>query len=276
MKNCWSSLNDHGTPITLGACKGDQGRKPSFSFSLPNGIIMRIITWNCNMAFRNKADFILTHKPDILVVPECERPEKLKFNVDGTSPADMLWYGTNPNKGLGIFSYGTYRFKVHRRYDSALRMIIPIAVTGPLDFMLYAVWANNPADKDGQYVEQVWKAIQHYDRLLAKKRTILIGDFNSNTIWDRPRRIGNHSAVVQHLEKKGIHSLYHKYFNQAQGKEEHPTLYMYRHKDKPYHIDYCFASEEMFDKLASVTIGDYDYWTQYSDHVPVIVTFNNP
>ena len=30
---------------------------------------MKIITWNCNMAFRKKAALILKHKPDILIVP---------------------------------------------------------------------------------------------------------------------------------------------------------------------------------------------------------------
>lgn len=34
------------------------------------------------MAFRKKADFILTYKPDILVVPECEHPEKLVFSIE--------------------------------------------------------------------------------------------------------------------------------------------------------------------------------------------------
>jgi len=105
--------------------------------------------------------------------------------------------------------------------------------------------------------------------------TIKIPDQNSNTIWDRPRREGNHSTVVEHLEKKKIYSLYHKYFKQTQGKEKHPTLYMYRHKNKPYHIYYCFASKAIADKLRSVKIGAYDYWMQYSDHVPVIVTFNS-
>jgi hypothetical protein len=32
--------------------------------------MMRLITWNCNMAFRKKAHVILKHKPHILVVPE--------------------------------------------------------------------------------------------------------------------------------------------------------------------------------------------------------------
>lgn len=105
--------------------------------------------------------------------------------------------------------------------------------------------------------------------------TLLVGDFNSNTIWDRPRRKGNHSTVVKHLEAKGIHSVYHKHFNQVQGSEEHPTLYMYRHKDKSYHIDYCFASEDLVSRLDSVEIGDFESWHKFSDHVPVTVTFRN-
>lgn len=40
---------------------------------------MRIITWNCNMVLRKKAEFILPLAPDILIVPECENPERLIF-----------------------------------------------------------------------------------------------------------------------------------------------------------------------------------------------------
>ncbi len=50
---------------------------------------------------------------------------------------------------------------------------------------------------------------------------------------------------------------------------------MYRHKDKPYHSDYCFVSSDMLEKLQSVDIGDYDSWTKFSDHVPMIVNFDN-
>lgn len=235
---------------------------------------MKIITWNCNMAFRKKAPFILTHKPDILIVPECEHPDNLKFDPATPLPTDMLWYGSNKNKGLGIFSYGDLRFKLLRNHNAELKMIIPIAVTGlELSFTLYAIWANNPDDPDGQYVEQVWKAIHHYDKKLKNKQTILIGDFNSNTIWDRKYRAGNHSNVVKRLEEKGIFSCYHLHHKQVQGKEEHPTFYLYKHKDKPYHLDYCFASVDMTDKIESVEIGEYEHWKQYSDHVPVIVTF---
>ena len=227
------------------------------------------------MAFRKKADFILTHKPDILIVPECEHPDKLIFNIDTPKPNDTLWFGVNQNKGLGIFSYSDFRFKLLETHDPELKMIIPIAVTGGLySFTLFAIWANNPNDPDGQYVEQVWKAIHHYSKQLKKKKTMLVGDFNSNTIWDRKYRAGNHSNVVKYLAEKGILSSYHLHFKQTQGKEEHPTLYLYRHKDKPYHIDYCFVSEDMAERIQSVEIGDFDFWVKHSDHVPVIVTFN--
>lgn len=233
---------------------------------------MRIITWNCNMAFRKKAEFILTYKPDILIVPECEHLDKLKFPIDTMNPTDMLWFGTNQNKGLGIFSYNNFRIELLDTYNPDFKMIIPIAVTGGnFDFTLYAIWANNPSDPEGQYVEQVWKAIHFYDEQLTNRPTMLVGDFNSNTIWDRIHRESNHSNVVKFLEEKEIYSAYHLYHNQIQGREQHPTLYMYRHKDKPYHIDYCFVSADIAGRLHSVEIGEYDYWTQFSDHVPVIV-----
>ncbi|MEO6282509.1 MAG: endonuclease/exonuclease/phosphatase family protein [Dyadobacter sp.] len=235
---------------------------------------MRLITWNCNMAFRRKADLILSYQPDILVVPECECPDKLLFPANTPKPTDVLWFGKNNNKGLAIFSYSDYRFRVLDNHNADLRMIIPIyATNGHFDFNLFAIWANNPDDKDGQYVEQVWKAVLHYDSLISNTKTILIGDFNSNTIWDRKSRISNHSDLVRLLEKKGVHSTYHLHHKQTQGAEEHPTLYLYRHQNRPYHLDYCFVSEDMSEKLESVEVGDFDFWTKYSDHVPVIVTF---
>lgn len=227
------------------------------------------------MAFRRKVDLVLIHQPDILVIPECEHPEKLVFNSHLPVPRDQLWFGTNRNKGLGIFSYGKFRFKLIEIHNPQLKTIVPITVTGgKYDFTLFAIWANNPDDPDGQYVEQVWKAIHHYDEYLINKRTILVGDFNSNTVWDRKYREGNHSNVVKRLENKGIYSSYHFFHKQVQGKETHPTLYMYRHQDKPYHIDYCFVSKDIAKKIKSVEIGDFDFWCKHSDHVPLIVSFS--
>jgi len=237
---------------------------------------MKVITWNCNMAFRRKAHLLLQFNPDIVVIPECEHFDKLTFSAPALKPSQSVWFGQNRNKGLGIFSYSDYKIRVLGSHNEKFQMVIPVAVKNKQSrFNLFAIWANNPRDPDGQYVTQVWKAIKYYDRIIRKRGTMLIGDFNSNTIWDKPHREGKHSAVVNWLEEKGICSVYHRHFNQAQGSEKHPTLYMYRHKEKSYHIDYCFASGDMMDRLESVEVGDYEYWRQFSDHMPMIVNFRS-
>lgn len=227
------------------------------------------------MAFRKKADIILAYQPDILIVPECEHPDKLKFTIDTPKPSGIVWLGANQNKGLAVLSYNNFKLKKLDNHNPEIKLIVPVAINkGRRNFILLAIWANNPNDADGQYVEQVWKAIQYYSDLLDSKKIVLAGDFNSNTIWDRKYRISNHSNVVKFLEQKNIFSSYHVHHKQVQGKEDHPTYYLYRHKDKPYHLDYCFVSKSLAKKISSVEIGEYDTWRQYSDHVPVMVKFD--
>ena len=228
------------------------------------------------MAFRKKADFILTYKPDILIVPECEHPDKLKFSDNTPKPTDTLWFGTNQHKGLAIFSYRKFKLKLLDAHNPELKMIIPISVSGgDVDFILFAIWAYHPLDTNYKYIGQVWKAILHYENLLTAKNIILAGDFNSNAIWDKPNRKVGHASVVEKLKILNIFSIYHSHLNIAPGVEEHPTFYLYRHQNKPYHLDYCFASSALLKKLQSVEIGDYDFWIRYSDHVPLIATFKN-
>ena len=235
---------------------------------------MKIITWNCNMAFRKKADVILAYQPDILIVQECECIEKLVFGPDTIKPDAILWFGNNKHKGLAVLAYNNLKLTPLDGHNADLQIIVPISVSGgDCDFTLFAVWANNPNDPDGRYIEQVWKAIQYYDKMLFPERTVLAGDFNSNTIWDRKRRAGNHTSVVKYLEERGIHSAYHLHHHQIQGKELHPTFYLYKHQNKPYHLDYCFVSADLAKRLLSVEVGEHNYWTKYSDHVPVMVTF---
>lgn len=236
---------------------------------------MKLITWNCQGAFRKKAEIILALQPDILVVQECEHPNKLLFSSTTQQPTDFLWFGDSKNKGLGIFSYSDYRFKILDQHNPEFKIIIPIAVTGgQMDFTLFAIWANNNQDRNNQYIEQVWKAINYYDQLLDNKKSLLTGDFNSNKIWDRKHRIGNHTAVVDRLADKNIYSVYHKYLNQEQGKEIHPTFFLQRNKNKPYHIDYCFTSTDLYEKVKSLEIGTYENWITYSDHTPLVINFD--
>ena len=231
------------------------------------------MTWNCNMAFRKKAHFIEQHKPDILIVPECEHPDKLKFPLD-RQPNDVFWYGDNPHKGLGVFSFTDFKIKLLNWHNPDFKWILPLKITNSVtDYTVFAIWANHPKDKNFEYVGQIWKALTHYEAKIRRKNTLFIGDFNSNSIWDKPKREGNHSTIVDILAKKKIHSTYHAYFESQQGNELHPTFFLYRHQDKPYHLDYCFASNDLIKKLKKVEVGTFDNWKNASDHVPLIVEF---
>ena len=238
---------------------------------------MRLVTWNCQGAFRKKADFILELQPDILVIQECEHPDKLKFTPTTPKPNDIYWYSDGVKKGLGLFSYSDYKFELLPDFNPEFRYVIPFRVTGNgQTFTLLAIWAmNNKENRLARYIGQVWFAINHYNDLLGDS-TILIGDFNSNKIWDYKDRVGSHSDVVNRLADKNIHSVYHRHFNMEQGKEKHPTLYMYRNQEKPYHIDYCFASSDLLNKVKEVEIGSWEAWTKTkrSDHSPLSIKFD--
>jgi len=224
------------------------------------------------MAFRKKVDLLLRYRPDLLVIPECEHTDKIIFSAPPTS---AVWYGDNQHKGLGVFSFGKYRLALLSSHEPSFKIILPIAVSGgEIDFTLFAIWANNPQDKGYQYIGQIWKAIHHYEHLIKPERTILIGDFNSNSIWDKPKRVGNHTHLVDKLSSKQIKSVYHHYFEQDHGAEHHPTFNLYKNVEKPYHLDYCFVSEDIIQKLTNMEIGTYDEWRKHSDHLPLIIDFN--
>ena len=60
------------------------------------------------------------------------------------------------------------------------------------------------------------------------------------------------------LSKIEINSLYHRYFNEEQGKETKPTFFLQRNRAKPYHIDYIFASKEIENNMTNFEIATID------------------
>lgn len=232
---------------------------------------MKIITWNCNMAFRNKYESILQYKPDILVIQECEHLEKLHFALEKFNPKSAIWHGNNKHKGLGIFSFNDYHLTQAESFDENFEYVFPLIVTKQQKSIhLFAIWAMPHRTNSKGYIGQVWRAINFYSESL-NDRTILIGDFNSNAIWDDKRKIGNHTHVVNYLYSKDIISIYHDKMHCTHGKEKDPTLYLLKKIHKPYHIDYCFSSKSLIQSETTIEIGLYKDWISLSDHMPLIV-----
>ncbi len=121
------------------------------------------------------------------------------------------------------------------------------------------------------YIGQFWHYLQAHKSALGPS-TIIAGDFNSNTIWDQPRRTWNHSDCVRELEDLGFRSLYHHVSNEGQGREICPTFYLHRHEVKAYHIDFVFAHEKRLSgQSVSTRVGSANDWLPLSDHMPIVV-----
>lgn len=226
---------------------------------------MKILTWNCNGAFRTKIDLLKEFSADILVIQECENPETSKDNKYKSWATNYIWTGENQNKGLAIFADNRIKLIKNDWDSNGLKYFISCRVND--NFNLIAVWCHGDT-LDFQYIGQFWKYLQ-----LNKSKfenCIITGDFNSNSIWDKPRRTWNHSNVVHELKELEVESFYHVDRKEEQGQETTPTLYLQRNLNKPYHIDYIFGSDSFSKRLKCVTVGQAEKWLKISDHMPVI------
>ena len=90
---------------------------------------MKIVSWNCNGAFRKKYSILFEKIPaDIYVIQECENPEKISNNKDKEflTSFNYRWIGENKNKGLAVFSKISIDFEEQNSYY--LRYFIPFKV----------------------------------------------------------------------------------------------------------------------------------------------------
>jgi exodeoxyribonuclease-3 len=228
---------------------------------------MRIVTWNCQMGLSKKTEALLSLNPDVAVVPECSEKSAAALRERGY---ETLWIGSNSLKGLGVFCREGWSIRALLRPKQ--KWIVPVEVDGPTPFTLIAVWACRIGIKKADnYIGQVYRALISHPEWFNENPLVVAGDLNSNKIWDRERLVGNHSDVVKILAEHGLVSGYHEYFDEAQGAESRPTIYLYRHAHRTFHIDYIFIPQEWATHLKTVDVGSYEQWSKLSDHCPVTV-----
>jgi exonuclease III len=251
---------------------------------------MKIISWNCSGGFRKKFKEIEKLDPEILIIQECENPEKYESDFKDFKYTNYIWNGDSENKGIGIFFKtniefnelkwnGTYEINIpeinsdHLSWQSKdLKQFLPVSINNNLNIL--AVWTKGRGNQTFKYIGQFWKYILANKKQITQKPTIIIGDFNSNKIWDKIDRWWNHSEVINILESWNFKSLYHKLNMDEQGKERIPTFYLHRKFDRAYHIDYIFMPEGYIEK-SKIKIGKFNEWIKFSDHMPLIVEFEN-
>lgn len=217
------------------------------------------------MALARKAPSLLALNPDIAVIQECSKKAVDFLNSHGVSG---LWFGANPNKGVGVFSCKEFSLQsVDKPFG---KWVIPVRVHGAVDFKLLAIWACPVGTKRADnYIGEVHRCLVQHCGWFRNSPVVVAGDFNSNSQWDANRPGRNHAEVVRLFEIHGLISAYHAHHGEKQGAETRPTYYFYRHPDKPFHIDYVFVPKSW--RLRSVEVGSFQGWGQSSDHVPLVV-----
>lgn len=251
---------------------------------------MKIVTWNCNGALRNKTPKLDSLEADLLIIQECENPAESTYAFREWS-GEFLWKGKSKHKGIGIFPrkghtvketewFGVHDMRgMHSRspatnwHSDELELFLPFTLDEK--YSILGVWTKGSDEKTFSYIGQLWKYIQIHRKELSQNKTIVIGDLNSNAIWDKPDRWWNHSDVVNELNELGVQSVYHSSRNEEHGKEIQPTFFLHRNLDKAYHIDYVFASADLLP-CCRIEVGSSDMWLQFSDHLPLSVEFNPP
>lgn len=229
---------------------------------------VRILSWNCNGAFRRKFHLLEAFDADILVIQECEDPSQSCTDYNDWA-GQHIWVGSNKQKGLAIFVRKGLTIRPLAWQDAGTSLFLPVEISGWLQVL--GVWTQAGQRSQDSYIGQFWHYFQ-LNRAQLNDRTIVCGDFNSNTRWDKPRRLWNHSRCIAEMESLGLRSLYHQINGEAQGAETTPTFFLHRNQSKPYHIDYAFAHQSLFSAAnAKLLIGEPHRWLEQSDHMPLIL-----
>ena len=235
---------------------------------------MKIVTWNCNGALRNKFENLSQLDADIFIIQECENPETIPRQKTSYHKfaQNTLWCGSNKNKGLGVFATNHFILeKQELNYNwrgRSLQWFLPFRLNKQ---NILAVWNHHAKAKAFAYIGQFWLFMQNNKDYF--NNLIIAGDFNSNVIWDHWDRWWNHADCVNELKAKNIESVYHSINNVEQGSEKQNTFFLQKNKSKGYHIDYFFAERNIINKTKKFEILDFNNWKTISDHVPVIWEF---
>jgi hypothetical protein len=226
---------------------------------------VRVVVWNLRSGTDAKWDVLQGLGPDIAVLPEAARaPRRAAPSLLGPG-VEWHWVGNHEAKGLAVASFGRPS------------VVAPVEVTGRwsvgarLDgLFVLGIWS---CPSGGGYGREVMRALDAYQRRLRRGPAVVAGDFNIDPSGSEERRGAWFSRLLQRFGRLGLHSAYHVHLGEPFGAETRPTYFHYRHRERPFHIDFCFVSEALLERVRHVEVGLYDDWVGagLSDHVPVIV-----
>jgi hypothetical protein len=89
---------------------------------------MRLVAWNCRSGFHRKFEALRALAPDVAIIAECCSLRLLARRAPELTATSAVWIGDDPNKGLGVFSFGPLRLVRDEAYDPSIRYVLPVHV----------------------------------------------------------------------------------------------------------------------------------------------------
>jgi len=232
---------------------------------------MRLIAWNCNERFNRNYLHLRDLDFDVAVVTECG-PFERELNEARAVSSVLKLAVDQPGhtKHIGVLAQDPWRVEALPLVVSQ-PWVLPVKITGPVDFTVLAVWALGANWVEGRpsYAAQTARVVAEVLPSIVGP-VVLAGDLNA-PISSASADARRHANTVSELAALGLVSA----FTTTRGEVDpltEPTLYHQRKLEQPFHIDHVFISKDWTSGI-EVTVGTYDDWvaTKRSDHVPIIV-----
>lgn len=232
---------------------------------------MRFIAWNCNERFDRNYLHLRDLNFDVAVVTECGPFDPGLGGARAVSSVLKLAVEQpRHTKHIGVVAQDPWYVEPLALIPSQ-PWLLPVKVTGPVEFTVLAVWALGP-----EWVEDRLTYAQQTARVISEVLpsiegpVVLAGDLNA-PIASNPAGSRQHADSVSRLMAHGLVSA----FAVARGDADpliEPTLYHQWKAEQPFHIDHAFVPKEWTGGI-ELTVGTYADWvaTKRSDHVPIII-----
>jgi hypothetical protein len=223
---------------------------------------MRVVAWNCGKAAARKLPVLLDRlKPDVAVISECSDEATLLKHAD-LPECSMAWVGRDPSCGLAVLAFGGWTAELDedaRTRVEGMEWACPARVDGPTPFRLLGIWADNSTRR-----RPATEAVRALEDWFVPGRSMVAGDFNNDTFWNKGGDERDHTVTVELLRDQGLSAI----------RNELPTYHQNKNPEKPYILDHVFVPGTW--GVRGFEVGSLEQWTTLSDHAPIIVDLDVP
>lgn len=232
---------------------------------------MRLVAWNCCERFDRRYLHLRDLDFGVAVVCECGPFDPgLGEAREVTAVLKLAVDQPGHTKHIGVLARDPWRVEALPLAEDQ-PWLVPVRVTGPLDFTVLAVWALGP-----EWGEDRLSYPSQTGRVVAQALpdmdgpVVVAGDLNAPML-SSSTSTRLHADNVERLLAGGLMSA----FTAARGEVDpltEPTYYHRWNAAQPFHIDHVFLPKEWIGGV-EVSIGTYEEWvaTKRSDHVPIVV-----